>query len=112
MSTTARVTDAEWLTRAVRLAADNVARGGGPFGALIVRGDDELTTGTNQVTTSLDPTCRGRRDAASAGFDDRAFYDLFERPKGEWPVAVARVSVGDRNRPFADWLARPDRVAY
>jgi guanine deaminase len=45
-----------WLEEAIRLATDNVASGGGPFGALVVRGGEVLATGTNQVTTDLDPT--------------------------------------------------------
>jgi guanine deaminase len=161
MSTTARVTDAEWLTRAVRLATDSVSQGGGPFGALIVRGDGELATGTNQVTSSFDPTghaeivairracaslgdfrlngcvlvsscepcpmclaaalwarvdrvifAADRNDAQSAGFDDKSFYELFEQPRDSWPVTVTQLSIGDRNRPFRDWLASPDRVEY
>lgn len=46
----------KWLTEAVRLATDNVAGGGGPFGALVVRDGEILATGTNQVTPNLDPT--------------------------------------------------------
>ncbi|WP_436497647.1 nucleoside deaminase [Actinokineospora sp. HUAS TT18] len=45
-----------WLTEVVDLARKNVAEGGGPFGALVVRGDEVLSRGTNQVTTDLDPT--------------------------------------------------------
>ncbi|HVK26003.1 MAG TPA: nucleoside deaminase [Actinokineospora sp.] len=45
-----------WLTEVVDLARKNVAEGGGPFGALIVRGNEVIARGTNQVTTDLDPT--------------------------------------------------------
>ena len=50
------VTDEEWLIRAVDLAVANVADGGGPFGALVVRGERLLGAGTNRVTTDLDPS--------------------------------------------------------
>jgi guanine deaminase len=52
------VTDREqaWLDHAVAAAARNVADGGGPFGALVARGDDVVSVGTNQVTVDLDPT--------------------------------------------------------
>ncbi len=49
--------DERWLTRAVALAVENVAAGGGPFGALIVGADGELVAeGQNRVTRDLDPT--------------------------------------------------------
>lgn len=48
--------DHDWLSQAVDLAVENVAAGGGPFGALIVRGDEVVATGVNQVTPTLDPT--------------------------------------------------------
>lgn len=41
---------------AVRLASENVAAGGGPFGALITRAGQLVSTGTNRVTRDLDPT--------------------------------------------------------
>ncbi|MES2170987.1 MAG: nucleoside deaminase [Actinomycetota bacterium] len=48
--------DADWLNRAIDLAVQNVADGGGPFGALIVRGDEIVAEGQNRVTRDLDPT--------------------------------------------------------
>ena len=48
--------DARWLARAIDLATTNVAEGGGPFGAVIVRGGELVSTGQNRVTRDLDPT--------------------------------------------------------
>ena len=48
--------DQYWLSRAVELAVDNVAAGGGPFGAMVVRGTETLSTGVNRVTRDNDPT--------------------------------------------------------
>jgi tRNA(Arg) A34 adenosine deaminase TadA len=48
--------DARWLDEAVALATANVAAGGGPFGALVVRDGAVVATGVNQVTTTNDPT--------------------------------------------------------
>lgn len=43
--------------RAIELAVENVqTRRGGPFGAVVVRGDEILGEGTNLVTGSNDPT--------------------------------------------------------
>jgi guanine deaminase len=53
---TAAPTDAEWLARTIELATENVANGGGPFGALIVRDGALLAEGQNRVTATLDPT--------------------------------------------------------
>jgi tRNA(Arg) A34 adenosine deaminase TadA len=158
MSTTR---ERNWLDAAVDLAVDSVESGGGPFGAVVVRAGEIIATGTNQVTTSLDPTahaevvairaaCRrlhdfrltgcvlvsscepcplclaaalwarvdrvvyaaDRDDAAAAGFDDRAFYELFERPRDGWPVPVVAASTATATAPFGAWLARADRVEY
>ena len=48
--------DARWLDEAVRLATDNVTAGGGPFGAVVVRGDEVVGRGQNRGTRHLDPT--------------------------------------------------------
>lgn len=48
--------DNVWLAEAVDLATANVADGGGPFGAVIVRDGVRLATGQNRVTRDLDPT--------------------------------------------------------
>ena len=48
--------DERWLRRAVDLATANVADGGGPFGAVVVREGVELATGVNRVTRDGDPT--------------------------------------------------------
>ncbi|MBT2417770.1 nucleoside deaminase [Streptomyces sp. ISL-22] len=57
--------------------------------------------------------CADRHDAAVAGFDDRRFYDLFEkRPQSMWPMAVERLELPNRTAPFDAWLAKSDRVDY
>jgi guanine deaminase len=48
--------DETWLARAVDLARQSVVHGGGPFGSVLVRGAEEIATGTNRVTLDLDPT--------------------------------------------------------
>lgn len=60
------MTDAEWLAQAVELAGANVAEGGGPFGALIVRGDELISRGVNRVTRDLDPTAHAEVTAIRA----------------------------------------------
>ncbi|MEV1078483.1 nucleoside deaminase [Streptomyces sp. NPDC050211] len=54
-----------------------------------------------------------RHDAAVAGFDDRKFYDLFEKkPKSMWPTSVEQLDLPNRTAPFDAWLAKSDRVDY
>ncbi len=53
-----------------------------------------------------------REDAARGGFDDRAFYDLFDTPREQWSMGVQHVRVDDAARPFDAWLAKADRVRY
>ena len=45
-----------FLKQTIELAADNVARGGGPFAALVVKDGIVIATGANQVTRNNDPT--------------------------------------------------------
>lgn len=154
--------ETEWMSRAIALATENVATGGGPFGALVVRDGDVVATGTNHVTSTLDPTAHAevtairdachaldtfaldgcvlvtscepcpmclasalwaridrivyaadRDDAARGGFDDRKFYDLFQKkPESAWTMAVQRITMPNRTEPFDAWLAKEDRIDY
>lgn len=150
-----------WLADAVDRATRNVADGGGPFAAIVVRGDEVVSTGVNRVTLDLDPTAHAevvavraaarvlgthvlagttlvsscepcplclsaalwarvdgvvyaadRDDAAHGGFDDRAFYDLFDQPRDTWPLLVRQQQVAGATAPFEAWLAKADRVDY
>ena len=60
------VDDARWLARAIELATENVANGGGPFGAVIVREGQLIAEGQNRVTASLDPTAHAEVSAIRA----------------------------------------------
>jgi guanine deaminase len=50
------VDDEEALRRAIALATENVARGGGPFGAVVVKDRRIVGAGTNRVTLDNDPS--------------------------------------------------------
>ncbi|WP_081736164.1 nucleoside deaminase [Amycolatopsis orientalis] len=66
----------KWLAEAVQLATANVASGGGPFGAMIVRDGSVLATGTNQVTPTLDPTAHAEVVAIRAACQAIGDYKL------------------------------------
>ena len=153
--------DAAWLGQAIDLATANVAAGGGPFGAVIVRDGAVVATGQNRVTLDNDPTAHAevvairracaelggfslaghtlyascepcplcvssslwarldrvvyaadRDDAAEGGFDDRAFYQLFETPRSEWGMSVVSHRVPEAFAPFAAWNGNAARVDY
>lgn len=54
-----------------------------------------------------------RDDAAVAGFDDRKFYDLFEKkPQSDWPTTIEQLDLPNRTAPFDAWLAKSDRIDY
>jgi guanine deaminase len=155
------VTHASWLDAVVSRATQNVSDGGGPFAALVVRGDDIVAEGVNRVTRDLDPTAHAevvairsacqavgdfslagcvlvsscepcplclaaalwarvdeivyaadRQDAARGGFDDLAFYDLFDTPRDRWSLPVGKRSTPSATAPFDAWLAKTDRVDY
>ena len=53
-----------------------------------------------------------RGDAAGAGFDDRAFYELFDQPRSTWPTPVRQTRIAAATAPFEAWLAKADRIAY
>jgi tRNA(Arg) A34 adenosine deaminase TadA len=46
----------KYMRMAIELANNNILNGGGPFGALIVRNNEVIGTGANQVTNRNDPT--------------------------------------------------------
>lgn len=66
-SKTAFTTDDERFMRmAIDLSVANVANGGGPFGAVIVRDGEVMATGVNRVTATNDPTAHAEVNAVRA----------------------------------------------
>jgi guanine deaminase len=154
--------DEGFLRRCIDLAERRTGAGaGGPFAALVVRGDEIVAEGWNEVTTSNDPTahaevqairaaCRAlaswqlvgctlyascepcpmclgatywarpdavcfaatRADAARAGFDDALIYDEVSRAPGDRRLPFRHVPLAEATRPFAAWLANPERLRY
>ncbi|HSK16806.1 MAG TPA: deaminase [Gaiellaceae bacterium] len=62
----------ELLRRAVALARENAVKGGRPFGALVVRGDEVLGEGVNEVLSTGDPTAHAEVQAIRAAGTDLA----------------------------------------
>jgi tRNA(Arg) A34 adenosine deaminase TadA len=48
--------DKMFMEMAIRLSEENIDNGGGPFGAVIVRNGEIISTGANRVVPNNDPT--------------------------------------------------------
>ena len=70
------MTDERWLAHALDLAVSNVAEGGGPFGAVIVRDGTLLSTGQNRVTRDNDPTAHAEVLAIRSACADAGDFSL------------------------------------
>lgn len=55
--------DVAYMDMAAQLSSENIDRGGGPFGAVIVRDGEILATGVNSVTIDNDPTAHAEVNA-------------------------------------------------
>lgn len=71
-----RLTDKELMRIAIRLSEENVAAGGGPFGAVIARDGRIIATGTNRVTSDCDPTAHAEVSAIRAAAKKLGTFDL------------------------------------
>ena len=55
-----------FLQRTIDLAVANVAGGGGPFGAVVVKDDEVIAEGVNRVVPGCDPTAHAEVEAIRA----------------------------------------------
>lgn len=63
MNNTDKDYNPEFMKLAARLSFENIDRGGGPFGAVIVRDNEIIATGVNSVTLKNDPTAHAEVSA-------------------------------------------------
>jgi tRNA(Arg) A34 adenosine deaminase TadA len=93
------------MRKALALALESVREGGGPFGALVVRGDAVLATGKNRVTLHNDPTAHAEIVAVREAC----------RATGTWALAGCEVFASCEPCPMclaALYWARVERVWY
>lgn len=57
------MTRKELMRKAIELSIENIASGGGPFGAVITRDGEIIATGVNRVTSEHDPTSHAKVNA-------------------------------------------------
>ena len=70
------MTSEELMRKAIVLAEENVANGGGPFGAVITRNGEIIATGVNRVTAEHDPTAHAEVSAIRAACKKLGTFDL------------------------------------
>ena len=100
-----RSDDERWLEHAIALAVQNVAEGGGPFGAVIVRDGSIVAEGQNRVTRDLDPTAHAEVQAIRAAC----------QAVGDFSLAGATLYTSCEPCPLclsASLWARVDRVVF
>jgi tRNA(Arg) A34 adenosine deaminase TadA len=65
------------MRRAIQLAIDNVAVGqGGPFGAVVVKGDELIAAAANSVLATKDPTAHAEINAIRAACRKLGHFEL------------------------------------
>lgn len=70
------MTKEELMGKAIELSEENVANGGGPFGAVIARDGEIVATGVNRVTANNDPTAHAEVSAIRAACQKLNTFDL------------------------------------
>lgn len=70
------MTKEELMRKAIELSVENVANGGGPFGAVIARNGQIVATGVNRVTADHDPTAHAEVNAIRAACEKLKTFDL------------------------------------
>ena len=64
------------MRKAIELAVENVKNGGGPFGAVIVKNSEIVSTGVNRVTANNDPTAHAEVSAIRAACEKLGTFML------------------------------------
>ncbi|ALO29136.1 nucleoside deaminase [Porphyromonas gingivalis] len=68
--------DKEMMRKAIRLADESVANGGGPFGAVIVKDGEIIAATSNRVTLDNDPTAHAEVNCIRMACKRLGTFDL------------------------------------
>ena len=96
----------ELMRKAIELSIENVANGGGPFGAVIAKDGEIIATGVNRVTSQCDPTAHAEVSAI------RAAAPCYWGPKTAWPCSGVRAALSETGRQNKGWQAYASMPGY
>lgn len=65
-----------FMQKAIELSIKNIDKGGGPFGAVIVKDNKIISTGANRVTANNDPTAHAEVNAIRKAARKLGSFDL------------------------------------
>jgi len=68
--------DKQYMREAIRLANESVERGGGPFGAIIVKDGEVIAGSSNSVTIDNDPTAHAEVNTIRQACSKLGTFDL------------------------------------
>ena len=68
--------DCDFMREAIKLANESVRRGGGPFGAVVVKDEKVIAGSSNRVTLELDPTAHAEVNAIREACRRLGTFDL------------------------------------
>lgn len=68
--------DQKFMRKAIALSIENIKKGGGPFGAVVVKDNQIVATGANHVTTHNDPTAHAEVVAIRKACKKLGTFDL------------------------------------
>ena len=115
------------MRKAIELSKENVANGGGPFGAVIATKEGEIiATGVNRVTSSCDPTAHAevsaiRAAAAKLGTFNLSGYEIYTSCEPcpmclgaiYWARLPSEVLLhNEAITAFEAWMSKEDKVEY
>ena len=66
----------KFMRKAIALSIENIQKGGGPFGAVIVKDGKLIATGSNRVTANTDPTAHAEINAIRKASSKLGTFDL------------------------------------
>ncbi|MEX2485721.1 MAG: nucleoside deaminase [Brumimicrobium sp.] len=66
----------EFMARAIQLSIESVEKGGGPFGAVIVKDGEIIAESSNSVTTDNDPTAHAEVNTIRKACKKLSTFDL------------------------------------